>query len=323
MVANKKDTLMFENYNQFADLKPKVESLNKKNYLMVDIKDDDIIQDCFFQILQRFNATFLERHFGSEFLLHPSWIANYARKIQTESKGYYPRESYMMSFYFASEHLYGLPERANKLQLNITSRTQPYRLWSIDKFPHLEWDNTGLYSGVPYITGHGSDGLQDESVLWMSSAETYVDILDWTPPNSKPGRLVNFISEAGVMEFFMIGSSTPKRLQKLLGTITGFAPIPPLFSLGFHYSRWEKTSARKVVDYNERFEENGFPLDVLWLDLGHTYDNMYFTWNPFTFGEYEIEDMKNALSVSDRKIVVITDPHIKQSELYHVYKRGN
>ena len=49
-----------------------------------------------------------------------TWLGDYISKLKTEANIGYPRESYMMSFYFASENLYGLPERANYFKLNTT-----------------------------------------------------------------------------------------------------------------------------------------------------------------------------------------------------------
>jgi len=200
---------------------------------------------------------------------------------------------------------------------------QPYRLYAIDKFPHEEWKSQfGLYSGIPYVTGHSEAKHPDMSVAWMTAAETHVDVLDYSPPGKRRGRLVNFITEGGQLEFFLFGAKTPKRNQKLLAKLTGFAPIPPLFSLGFHYSKWESTTARKVMTYNDKFEENGFPLDVLWLDIGHTNDGQYFTFDPLHFNVSDLENLRNKINVSDRRLVVITDPHIKQSPFYHVYMGG-
>ena len=45
----------------------------------------------------------------------------------------------MMGFSVASNHLYGLPERSGKLVLKTTQNTEPYRLYSVDFFPHQEW----------------------------------------------------------------------------------------------------------------------------------------------------------------------------------------
>ena len=84
----------------------------------------------------------------------------------------------MLSFYFTSENLYGLPERATNYQLNVTRYNDPYRVYAIDKFPHDEFDTTGLYSGIPYVMGHGKDGSHDEGVVWLNSADTYVDIFE-------------------------------------------------------------------------------------------------------------------------------------------------
>ena len=144
-----------------------------------------------------------------------------------------------MSFYMANEHLYGLPERKNKYQINDTRHSDPYRMYSVDLFPHKEWDNTGLYSGIPYVTGHGMKGKPDSSLLWINAAETWVDVLDHDKMSGEGGKIINFISEGGVIEFFMIAASNPKRIHKRLATITGFPFLPPLYSLGFHYSRWE------------------------------------------------------------------------------------
>ena len=156
----------------------------------------------------------------------------------------------------------------------------------------------------------------------MSAAETYVDILEYTPPGDRPGRLVNMITESGQLEFFMIAASTPRRIHKRLSTVTGFPMLPPLFSLGFHYSRWETTSAYRIMEYNMQFEENGFPVDVFWMDIGHTLQNMYFTFNPTWFNDIDLEDMRDMINVSDRRLVVITDPHIKESDENRVYNKG-
>ena len=45
----------------------------------------------------------------------PSWTALFVKSLLDELSLTYERESYMMSFYYATEHLYGLPERVNKI----------------------------------------------------------------------------------------------------------------------------------------------------------------------------------------------------------------
>jgi len=64
-----------------------------------------------------------------------------------------------------------------------------------------------------------------------------------------------------MLEFFLIASvrnnssskyiNGPKRISKLLATISGFSNLPPFFTLGYHYSKWEETSAQKILYHNE------------------------------------------------------------------------
>ena len=53
------------------------------------------------------------------------------------------------------------------------------------------------------------------------------------------------------MEFFIVAASTdrggPKTIMRILADITGYAPIPPYYSLGFHYSKWEEISTDRLV----------------------------------------------------------------------------
>jgi alpha 1,3-glucosidase len=69
------------------------------------------------------------------------------------------------------------------------------------------YDPIGLYSGIPYITGHSE--THDESIMWMTASETWVDINTQT----YGGKMINFISDGGVLEFFMFGNTLhgPKR----------------------------------------------------------------------------------------------------------------
>jgi alpha-glucosidase (family GH31 glycosyl hydrolase) len=118
----------------------------------------------------------------------------------------------MMSFKIKSKDIYGLPERKLFSRLGNTDQmANPYRLYSIDKFPHSVFDPIGLYSGIPYITGHSK--THDESIMWLTASETWVDMTDY-----KNEKLVNFISDAGVMEFFLFGNqmSGPKKQVKTL-----------------------------------------------------------------------------------------------------------
>jgi hypothetical protein len=64
---------------------------------------------------------------------------------------------------------------------------------------------------MPYVTGHSA--LHDESIIYLSAAETWVDIFE-SKYQKNYGKLIHFITESGVIEFVLIGSAThdsPKR----------------------------------------------------------------------------------------------------------------
>jgi len=46
------------------------------------------------------------------------------------------------------------------------------------------------------------------------------------------------------MEFYVFGSTLgPKKVSTALAELTGYAPIPSINSLGFHFCKWEYNSA--------------------------------------------------------------------------------
>lgn len=117
-------------------------------------------------------------------------------------------------------------------------------MFNVDIAEHEPYSNRNLYGSIPYLTAHTDEF--DTSIVWMNSAETFVDIFN--PTNIKDDstyedRLVTFQSESGAMEFFILTNSVlnggPKYISYKLALITGFAQLPPYYSLGFHYSKWE------------------------------------------------------------------------------------
>jgi alpha 1,3-glucosidase len=118
----------------------------------------------------------VNEHFGEGFMQNQYWLKNFSNNLKTEEQLKYKRESFMLSFFFNSSYLYGLPERSERIVLGETGNTDPYRLIAVDVFPHTEFDMGSLYSGIPYVTGHSRE--HDESVLWISAAESWVDIIE-------------------------------------------------------------------------------------------------------------------------------------------------
>lgn len=70
---------------------------------------------------------------------------------------------------------------------------------------------------------------------------------------------------------------------------------------------------------NFRFDFYDLPYDVIWLDIDATNEYEYFTWNPVRFPNVSLEVMNQRLDASQRKIVLISDPHIRKNDSYFLY----
>ena len=114
----------------------------------------------------------------------------------------------------------------------------------------------------------------------------------------------------------------------MVSTISGYAPMPPIHTLGFHFSKWDAASTDIIRQRNSDFTDTGFPVDVLWMDINWAqYDNNrfgeeYFVFNPLNFTEEGLELMNQEVEESGRRLTVICDPHIKAKTDYFVYKEG-
>lgn len=73
---------------------------------------------------------------------------------------------------------------------------------------------------------------------------------------------------------------------------------------------------------NDKFTKTGFPVDVLWMDIEYAQDRQYFVWNERRFPSNLVQKMNKAIEDSNRRLVVIIDPHIKVSETSPVYLNG-
>jgi alpha-glucosidase (family GH31 glycosyl hydrolase) len=110
----------------------------------------------------------------------------------------------MIGFHILSNDLYGLPERKAFSRLENTDNTWPYRLFAFDGFPPDPNPKHSIYSGIPYLMGHSKN--HEESVILISAADIWVDI---SSNHTKEGKIVNFIVESGVLDFFLFASDKP------------------------------------------------------------------------------------------------------------------
>lgn len=242
----------------------------------------------------------------------------------TDSKPRGP-ESIAMDITFPGfQHVYGLAEHTSPLSLKETrggegNFDQPYRFWNADVFEYELNSPMTLYGGIPFMQAHNKDTTV--GIFWLNAAETWVDIVK-TKQDTTLGlgghtdTQTHWISEAGVMDIFIMLGPTPKALSKKYAELTGYTAMPPMFSIGYHQCRWNYVSDEDVKDVDHKFDQYNIPYDVIWLDLEYTDDRQYFTWNPDSFPNPI--GMEAQLDENERKLVILIDPHIKNKAGYPI-----
>lgn len=124
---------------------------------------------------------------------------------------------------------------------------------------------------------------------------------------------------------------------------SGRQALPPLFALGYHQCRYSYEDEADVKAVDAGFDEHDIPYDVIWLDIDHTDQKRYFTWDPALFPEPVL--LQRHLEAKKRKVgvivvtgfsccqtlklqvlllqlVVISDPHIKVDPEWWLYRQA-
>jgi alpha 1,3-glucosidase len=203
--------------------------------------------------------------------------------------------------------IYGIPERAVDLALKSGHK---YRLWNLDVFRYQLEDTKGIYGTIPYLMAHS--GSKTVGMLWNNAGDTTVGI-DY----NDAGIQATWTSLSGSIEIFFFPGPTPMDVLRQMAYLTGKQYFPPLFSMGYHQCRWNYRSEEDTLSVDEGFDTHDIPYDVIWLDIEHTDGKRYFTWDSHNFPNPEL--MQEKIAAKGRKMVTITDPHIKRAAGYHIF----
>jgi alpha-glucosidase len=205
------------------------------------------------------------------------------------------------------EGCFGLGERAHGLNL----RGERLALWNTDPHHYKRGDDP-LYASIPFYLG-----LQPGracGILWDNPARGYVD-LGATRPDE-----MTFLAEDGELRFYLFVGPNTAEVLKQYTDLTGRMPLPPLWALGFHQSRYSYESEAVFHQVAKEFRERKLPCDVLYFDIDYMDGFRVFTWDRKRFPT--LPGLLADLSRQGFKSVAIIDPGIKVDPGYDVYDDG-
>ncbi|MBN9416297.1 MAG: alpha-glucosidase [Candidatus Eremiobacteraeota bacterium] len=113
----------------------------------------------------------------------------------------------------------------------------------------------------------------------------------------------------GEAELFALVAQTPAELNRRLAELTGFPMQVPLWSLGFHQSRWGYREQTEIAELVSQFRRRQIPLDVVHLDIDYMDDFRSYSFHPERFPDPK--GLAEEVGAQGVRLVTIIDPGIR------------
>lgn len=212
----------------------------------------------------------------------------------------------------AEEHVYGLGEKNGPLD----KRGQSYVMRNTDAFDSA-WEGFApgsdpLYQAIPFYVG--LNGAAAYGVFTDNTYRTRFDV-GATDPN-----LLLVTADAGVIDQYVFAGPSMAEVLSRYTALTGRMPMPPLWTLGYHQSRWGYSPDTEVKDVAKTLREKRIPADGIWLDIQHMDGFRSFTWDAKTFPDPA--GLIAGLEKDGFKTTLIVDPGIKVDSGWSIYSQG-
>ena len=213
--------------------------------------------------------------------------------------------------------LTGLPERCGSSILSDTSTSWFYHFYNIDVFKYDFNQFNSIYGSIPYIMSFSYGGTIFSGFYWNNPSETFISL-----KSTNEGKQLIFLSESGIFDFSFFASLNLEHYYKSMNEYIGQTPIPNIFALGYHQSRFSYEDLEEVKIIDDKFDKYEVPYDSIWLDIDHTDNKKYFHYDIKKFPKEKTKNFFNELNEKGRKVIVILDPHIKIDNWYPVYYKS-
>lgn len=194
------------------------------------------------------------------------------------------------------ERIFGLGDKTG----NFDRSGQSFVDWNTDAWGFNRATDP-IYKSIPFYIGVAPDGGAYGLFLdntWRS----------WFDFGHRETGTIEIGADGGPIDYYVIAGPTVRDVVRRYAELTGKAPLPPLWSLGFQQSRYSYMSADEVRGIANRLRADRLPSDVIWLDIDYQDRNRPFTTNPKTFPD--LKGLARDVGAEGFKLVTITDLHI-------------
>lgn len=206
------------------------------------------------------------------------------------------------------ECFYGLGDKTGFLN----KRGYEYENWNTDNpRPHVD-SLKQLYKSIPFFITLRKDAVF--GIFFDNTYRTYFDM------GKESEQYYWFGADQGNLDYYFIGGADMKEVVTGYTELTGRAPLPQFWTLGYHQSRWGYRCEADVRKIAGLMRKHDIPCDTIHLDID--YMDGY---RVFTIDKKKFPDMKRLtedLAKEGIRIVTIMDPGVKSEKGYPVYDEG-
>lgn len=202
-------------------------------------------------------------------------------------------------FALPDEHYFGFGERGGP----IDRRGRRFFMYNTDRAGYDEFADP-LYITIPFYWGlRGGDAY---GVYFDNPAFPFF--------NADPDKdgIFTFGALAGELDYYVMSGPTPADVARQYASLTGRPQLPPLWTLGFHQSRYGYASQAEILNVASTLRAERFPADVLYFDIDYLDRLQTFSWNPSTFPNPHA--MNAALDAQGFKRVNIIEPIVRTDD---------
>ncbi|MBN1661157.1 MAG: DUF5110 domain-containing protein [Anaerolineae bacterium] len=206
-----------------------------------------------------------------------------------------------------AEAVYGLGERA--FDLNLRGRS--LSLWNRDPETYEPGDDP-IHLSIPMLVGL-RDGLA-YGLFFDNPGRARIDL------GQAHHDTLHYEVETGELCLYVLAGPGIADVLARYTHLTGRMPLPPLWALGYHQSRWSYYPEAEVRALAAQFRARHIPCDVIHLDIHYMDGYRVFTWDRDRFPDPPgmIADLRE----QGFRIVTILDPGVKTDPGYHVHDDG-
>ena len=204
-------------------------------------------------------------------------------------------------------HFFGLGDKPCALNL----RGRRLEMWGADHYKFTP-ESDPLYKSIPFFLCL-NQGTQF-GIFFDNTMRSYFDF-----GREREDRLL-FGADGGHMDYYFIAGTDALDTVASYTRLTGLPPLPPLWALGYHQSKWSYYPESNVMSLASQMRKHKIPCDAIHLDIHHMENYQSLTWSQEHFPDPA--GMVKRLEDDGFKVVTIADPGIKINPDNFVWRSG-